>query len=443
MKKVAFHTLGCKLNYAESSALGRQFTAHGYAQVALDDAPDVFVLNTCSVTENADREARQVVRRALRNAPNAVVVVTGCYAQLRPDALAAIEGVDLVLGASEKFRLFEFLPLDLRKNAAPRIACSPIDEATGFGPSFSSEDDSRTRAFLKVQDGCDYICTFCTIPMARGVSRSQNIAACVEQAHELAARGFKEIVLTGVNVGDFGTGTDENLLQLMQALEHVDGIDRLRISSIEPNLFTPELRDWAMRSNKICPHFHIPLQSGSDTMLRAMRRRYLTPVYAELVHDLVARIPDAAIGVDVITGFPGETDELFRETFDFLHALPVAYLHVFTYSERENTPAATMPGRVTHDVRKQRTALLRSLSVKKRNVFTEQNMGSVRRVLFEQVRDDGMMEGWTENYIPVRMSADARLVNTIATVRLTAADGESCSGEIIDAAIPELVSTRV
>lgn len=431
MKTVAFHTLGCKLNYAESSALGRQFIAQGFSRVELDAQPDVFVLNTCSVTENADREARQIIRRARRASPDAVIVVTGCYAQLRPEDVAAIEGVDLVLGASEKFRLFEYLPHDLRRSGAPRIACAPIDEATTFGPSFSSEHDSRTRAFLKVQDGCDYTCAFCTIPLARGASRSQSIQDTAAQAHELASRGFKEIVLTGVNVGDFGNTGGGDLLELLKSLEHVDGIERYRISSIEPNLFTAELREFVSQSDKIAPHFHIPLQSGSDTILRSMRRRYLSAQYRELVEELSACNPDAAIGVDVIVGFPGETDALFQETVDFLESLPIAYLHVFTYSERDQTVAVSLPGRVDIAVRKHRNAVLRSLSAKKRYAFTEANLGTLRKVLIEQIRDDGMMEGWTENYIPVRMPAVAGMENMLVDVLLTDADGEGCMGEIM------------
>lgn len=309
------------------------------------------------------------------------------------------------------------------------VACAPIDEATSFGPAFSSEAGGRTRAFLKIQDGCDYNCAFCTIPLARGASRSQTIDETILQAQSLAASGFREIVLTGVNVGDFGSD-DGDLAALLRQLEHVGGIERIRISSIEPNLFTPAVRDAVTSSKKVCPHFHIPLQSGSDTMLRVMRRRYDTALYRELVTDLVKRIPDAAIGVDVITGFPGETEIHARETLEFLTSLPVAYLHVFTYSERENTAAIALPNPVDKAERKHRTSVLRELSYKKRHAFTERFIGSTRSVLFEQVRDGGMVEGWTDNYIPVRIAGNASLANTIANVRLESADGEGCIGSI-------------
>ncbi|HZV13491.1 MAG TPA: tRNA (N(6)-L-threonylcarbamoyladenosine(37)-C(2))-methylthiotransferase MtaB, partial [Candidatus Kapabacteria bacterium] len=381
MRKVAFHTLGCKLNYAETSALGQQFADRGFQSVGLNESPDVFVLNTCTVTENADREARQIVRRALRATPGTVVVVTGCYAQLQPEEIASIDGVDLVLGAAEKLRIFDFLSLPLKKNDCPKIACAPIEEAEQFGPAYSAESDSRTRAFLKVQDGCDYNCSFCTIPLARGASRSQAIAATVEQANLLAIRGYKEIILTGVNVGDYGKKDGTNLLALLQALENVEGIERIRISSIEPNLFTYELLDWMAQSNVVCPHFHIPLQSGCDEILHAMRRRYDTTLYADLIARIVEKIPDAGIGVDVIVGFPGETEEHFMQTYSFLRDLPVSYLHVFTYSERENTPAISMAMPVLPAERKRRNGMLRILSEKKRYAFSKRFIGGVRDVL--------------------------------------------------------------
>ncbi|HET7152536.1 MAG TPA: tRNA (N(6)-L-threonylcarbamoyladenosine(37)-C(2))-methylthiotransferase MtaB [Candidatus Kapabacteria bacterium] len=430
MPNVAFHTLGCKLNYAETSALSQQFVDRGFNVVETEGA-DVFVLNTCTVTENADREARQIVRRALRNAPDAVVIVTGCYAQLQPEEIASIEGVDLVLGAAEKLRMFDFLSLPLQKNNVPHIACAPIEEAEEFGAAFSAEGDSRTRAFLKVQDGCDFNCSFCTIPLARGASRSQSIAATVEQASLLAIRGYKEIILTGVNVGDYGKKDGTDLLTLLRALETVNGIERIRISSIEPNLFTHELLDYVAQSAKVCPHFHIPLQSGSDEILRQMRRRYDSTLYAELIARIIEKIPDAGIGVDVITGFPGETEDHFLETYSFLRDLPIAYLHVFTYSERENTPAAAMAKPVATAERKRRNEMLRTLSAKKRLAFNTRSIGETRKVLFEHEPKNGLAEGYTDNYVRVAAPFEPRLKNAIADVRLASVNEDGCMGEIV------------
>ncbi len=398
--------------------------------VDLDGAPDVFVLNTCTVTAEADREARQVIRRVLRRAPHALVVVTGCYAQLKPEEIASIEGVDLVLGSAEKFRPFEFLPTELGKLDAPRIACAPIDDAIAFGPSFSSGTDGRTRAFLKVQDGCDYSCAFCTIPLARGASRSQSIGDSIVQARALVAAGYREIVLTGVNVGDYGSKSGSSLLELLRALEEIDGLARVRISSIEPNLLTDEIIDHCAHSRIVCPHFHIPLQSGSDAVLRGMRRRYATALYRDRVERAIARIPHAAIGVDVIAGFPGETPAHARETYEFLHALPVAYLHVFTYSERDDTPARDFAGRVEPKERKERNAMLRILSAKKRAAFFTAHGGSVRPVLVERI-EDGYAEGWTDNYIPVRVPSADVTENSIVNVRVGSTDGEVCAGDVI------------
>jgi threonylcarbamoyladenosine tRNA methylthiotransferase MtaB len=435
MQKVAFHTLGCKLNYAETSALGQQFADRGFNIVELgkdaNAVPDVFVLNTCTVTENADREARQIVRRALRAAPDAVIVVTGCYAQLQPEEIASIEGVDLVLGAAEKLRIFDFLSLPLKKNDCPKIACAPIEEVEAFGPAYSAESDSRTRAFLKVQDGCDFNCSFCTIPLARGVSRSQSIAATVEQANMLAIRGYKEIILTGVNVGDYGKKDGTDLLALLQALESMEGIERIRISSIEPNLFTHELLDRVAQSKVVCPHFHIPLQSGSDEILHAMRRRYDTTLYRELITRIIEKIPDAGIGVDVIVGFPGETEEHFLQTYSFLRDLPVSYLHVFTYSERDNTPAISMAKPVLPAERKRRNEMLRILSEKKRRAFSERFIGFEREALFEHEPKNGLAEGYTDNYVRVAVPFEPRLKNAIVSVRLCSVTEDGCTGEVL------------
>ncbi len=430
MFKVAFHTLGCKLNYAETSSLSRQFVERGYESVEMESSPDVFVLNTCTVTENADREARQIIRRALRHSPNAMVVVTGCYAQLQPEAIAAIDGVDYVIGSSEKFRMFDFIPQTPVKNGCAGIACAAIEDAVAFGQAYSAESDSRTRAFLKVQDGCDYTCTFCTIPLARGASRSQSITATVAQAETLAQNGYKEIILTGVNVGDYGKKDGASLHALLQALESVAGIERIRISSIEPNLFTDDVLDAAAQSAKICPHFHIPLQSGSDEILALMRRRYATALYADRVARITARIPDAAIGVDVITGFPGETDAHFRETYEFLCGLPIAYLHVFTYSERANTPATGFAGFVLQQERKRRNEMLRNLSEKKRRAFAERFRGTIRPVLFECATHNGYSEGYTDNYIRVKTAYKPGLDNAIANVLLAEHSGDGFIGEV-------------
>ncbi len=424
-KSVAFHTLGCKLNFSETSAISRQLEQEGFEKKAFDDFADVYVINTCSVTDNADKECRQLVRRIQRKSPESLVVITGCYAQLKPKEIAEIPGVDLVLGAAEKFNIAQHLAT-LSKGNSAKISSCDIDEVHSFNSSFSIND--RTRTFLKVQDGCDYNCSFCTIPMARGKSRSNSIANVIKQAKELAANGVKEIVLTGVNLGDFGLTADaenaaklirsESFFELVQALDAIDGIERYRISSIEPNLLTNEIIAFVANSKKFMPHFHIPLQSGSNKILGLMRRRYKKELYAERVALIKTLMPHCAIGVDVIVGFPGEDEEAFKETFDFLHQLPVSYLHVFTYSERDNTHALTIKPVVPVNTRHQRNKTLRNLSYMKQQYFTQQHSGQTRKVLFEGQDKQGMMEGYTDNYIKVTTHYQPQLVNQLSDWRL-------------------------
>jgi threonylcarbamoyladenosine tRNA methylthiotransferase MtaB len=403
-RTVAFHTLGCKLNFSETSTISRLLENEGFEKRDFDDNADVYVINTCSVTDNADKECRSLVRRIQRKAPESLVVITGCYAQLKPAEIAGIPGVDLVLGAAEKFNIVQHLK-ELSKGDSAKICSCDIEEVSGFNASFSIND--RTRTFLKVQDGCDYSCSFCTIPMARGKSRSDNVANVVSNAHALAAGGIKEIVLTGVNLGDFGKGPhgdskyEENFYDLVQALDAVEGIERYRISSIEPNLLTNDIISFVARSNKFMPHFHIPLQSGSNKLLGLMRRRYKRELYAERVQHIKSLMPHCAIGVDVIVGFPGETAEDFQDTFNFLHALDVSYLHVFTYSERDNTTALEIKPAVPIHVRHERNKQLRNLSYMKMQYFTGQHAGKSRKVLFERHPNNGMMEGYTDNYIRI------------------------------------------
>jgi threonylcarbamoyladenosine tRNA methylthiotransferase MtaB len=403
-RTVAFHTLGCKLNFSETSTLSRQLEGEGFIKKEFTDEADVYVINTCSVTDNADKECRQLVRRIQRKAPESLVVITGCYAQLKPKEIAAIPGVDLVLGAAEKFNLANHL-LELTKGDSARISSCDITDISGFNSSWSVND--RTRSFLKVQDGCDYTCSFCTIPMARGKSRSDSISNVIANAKTLAENGVKEIVLTGVNLGDFGKGPDgtrqtaEDFFELLQQLENVEGIERFRISSIEPNLLTPQIIGFVAKSKKFMPHFHIPLQSGSDEILAKMRRRYKRSLYSERVEMIKQLIPHCAIGVDVIVGFPSESEVHFKETFDFLHALDISYLHVFTYSERENTKALEIQPVVPVNTRHDRNKILRNLSYMKMQHFTELHHGQTRKVLFEGHEKNGMMEGYTDNYIRI------------------------------------------
>jgi threonylcarbamoyladenosine tRNA methylthiotransferase MtaB len=415
-RSVAFHTLGCKLNFSETSTLSRSLEAEGFVKKEFEEAADVYVINTCSVTDNADKECRQLVRRIQRKAPESLVVITGCYAQLKPKELASIPGVDLVLGAAEKFNLASHLK-DLSKGDSTRISSCDIEDLTGFNASYSLND--RTRSFLKVQDGCDYTCSFCTIPMARGKSRSDSIANAVRNAEELAASGVKEIVLTGVNLGDFGKGPDgakkneEDFLSLIRELDGVEGIERFRISSIEPNLLNEEIIRFVAGSRRFMPHFHIPLQSGSNEILGRMRRRYRRELYAERVALIRELMPHCAIGVDVIVGFPSESEAHFRETFDFLHGLDVSYLHVFTYSERAGTHALEIKPVVPVAQRHERNKMLRNLSYLKLQHFTEQHRGQVREVLFEGHEKGGLMEGYTDNYIRIQTPYRAEWANQL------------------------------
>jgi threonylcarbamoyladenosine tRNA methylthiotransferase MtaB len=424
-KRVSLHTLGCKLNYAETSAIGDRFMREGYRTVEFGAPSEVIVINSCTVTENADRECRQLVRRALRANPDAFVIVTGCYAQLKPEEIASIDGVDLVLGSSEKFRIFEIND-DFTKRDIPKVVVGDICNDASFGPAFTSESDTRTRAFLKVQDGCDYNCAFCTIPLARGGSRSQPIEDAFGQACALIESGYREIVITGVNVGDFGKGRGETFHDLLLRLHDVQGLKRLKISSIEPNLLTEQIIRLAASSDRLLPHFHVPLQSGSDQILGRMRRRYRRDLYRDRVESILAAIPDAAIGVDLIVGFPGESDEHFRETYDFLNELPVAYFHVFTYSERENTPAAEFGEVVPVHVRRERTKMLRILSEKKRAAFAAGHEGELRPVLFESADHGGELFGYTDNYIRVGTPYHPSLPNSIVDVRIGEYRGEHC-----------------
>ena len=420
-RTVAFHTLGCKLNFSETSTLARQLENEGFEKRAFDELADVYVINTCSVTENADKECRHLVRRIQRKAPESLVVITGCYAQLKPKEIAEIPGVDLVLGAAEKFNIGHHLK-ELTKGNSALICSCDIEEVSGFNSSYSAND--RTRTFMKVQDGCDYNCSFCTIPMARGKSRSDSVENVVKHATRLASEGVKEIVLTGVNLGDFGKGADgskkheEDFFQLVKALDEVEGIQRYRISSIEPNLLTNEIIEHVANSNKFMPHFHIPLQSGSNRILGLMRRRYKRELYADRVQLIKTLMPHCAIGVDVIVGFPGESDADFKETFDFLHSLDISYLHVFTYSERDNTKALEITPVVPIEVRHERNKSLRNLSYMKMQYFTQLHAGQTRKVLFEKFDHSGMMEGYTDNYIKVTTPHRAEWANQIVDWKL-------------------------
>ena len=425
MKKVAFYTLGCKLNFAETSTIARSFEEDGYIRVDFEDPADIYVINTCSVTENADKQFKQIVRKALKTNPKAFLAAVGCYAQLKPEELASVDGVDLVLGAKEKFNITQYID-DLTKNNEGVVHSCEIAETDFYVGSYSIGD--RTRAFLKVQDGCDYKCTYCTIPMARGISRSDTIENILSNAKKISDKGIKEIVLTGVNIGDYGKGEfgnkkhEHTFLELVQALDKVEGIERLRISSIEPNLIKDETIDFIAQSNSFVPHFHIPLQSGSNEILKKMKRRYLRELYVSRVAKIREVMPDACIGVDVIVGFPGETDELFLETYYFLNDLNISYLHVFTYSERDNTEAVLMDGVIPDEVRAKRSKMLRGLSAKKRNAFYESQLGKEKTVLFESDNKQGYIHGFTENYVKVKAPWDPALVNTLHKVKLTKID---------------------
>ena len=419
--KVAFHTLGCKLNFAETSQIARNFSQQGFEKVAFNEVADVYVINTCSVTQNADNECKSIVKNALKANPDGFVVVVGCYAQLKPDEISQIPGVDLVLGATEKFNIAEYLG-DLSKKDLGEVHSCEIQEANFFVGSYSIGD--RTRAFLKVQDGCDYKCTYCTIPLARGISRSDTLDNVIKNAHEIALQGIKEVVLTGVNIGDYGKGEfgnkkhEHTFFELVQALDEVEGLERIRISSIEPNLLKNELIDFVAQSKRFVPHFHIPLQSGSDTLLKKMKRRYLTSLYRERVERIKQSMPNACIGVDVIVGFPGETEELFLETYNFINALDISYLHVFTYSERANTEAVLLEGAVPVAERKKRNKMLRVLSAKKSRAFYQSQIGSAQKVLWEGDNKAGYMHGFTRNYLKCSTFWNPELVNTVQDIQI-------------------------
>lgn len=435
MKKVAFYTLGCKLNFSETSTISRQFEAKGYQKVDFSESPDIFLINTCSVTENADKKCRKIVKEAQKVNPNGYVAIIGCYAQLKPKEIAEIPGVDAVLGAAEKFRLLELID-DFKKPAQTQVMASEVKEAKAFNNAYSIND--RTRTFLKVQDGCNYHCAFCTIPLARGKSRSDSIANILKSAREIATTDQKEIVLTGVNIGDFGIQDGkrkERFADLVEQLDEVEGIERFRISSIEPNLLTNEIITFAAQSKRFVPHFHVPLQSGNNKTLRAMRRRYLRELYEDRVNKIKQLMPQACIGVDVIVGFPGETEEDFLDTYNFLNELPISYLHVFTFSERANTKATEMDGVVPLKERQRRSKMLRILSDKKKRAFYESQLGTTHQVLFEDDIANGMMHGFTENYVRVAAKYDPMLINELKTVQLSSINDAG----LVEAIEPEVV----
>jgi len=424
-KKVAFYTLGCKLNFSETSTIARDFEKENFDRVDFSEFADIYVINTCSVTENADKRFKTIVKQAQKSNPEAFVIAIGCYAQLQPKQLAEVDGVDLVLGATEKFKITDYLN-DLTKNEVGAIHSCEIEDADFYVGSYSFGD--RTRAFLKVQDGCDYKCTYCTIPLARGISRSDSLQNVLKNAREITQKGIKEIVLTGVNIGDYGKGEfgnkkhEHTFFELVQALDTVEGLERVRISSIEPNLLKNETIDFVAQSKNFVPHFHVPLQSGSNQLLKLMRRRYMKELYQDRVAHIKEKMPNACIGVDVIVGFPGETDAIFLETYEFLNALDISYLHVFSYSERPNTVAATMNGKVPKNVRSKRSKMLRGLSAKKRRAFYESQLGTVQSVLFEGENKDGYIHGFTRNYVKVKTPWNPALVNTTQEVNLKAID---------------------
>ncbi len=424
-KKVAFYTLGCKLNFSETSTIARDFTKEGFDRVDFSEEADIYVINTCSVTDNADKRFKSIVKQAQKLNSDAFVAAVGCYAQLKPEELAAVDGVDLVLGATEKFKITSYIN-DLSKNDMGEIHSCEIEDADFYVGSYSIGD--RTRAFLKVQDGCDYKCTYCTIPLARGISRSDTLQNVLDNATEISSKGIKEIVLTGVNIGDYGKGEfgnkkhEHTFFELVEKLDDVEGIHRVRISSIEPNLLKDETIQFVANSDSFVPHFHIPLQSGSDELLKKMKRRYLKQTYTSRVEAIKKHMPDACIGVDVIVGFPGETDELFLETYNYLANLDISYLHVFTYSERPNTEAVDFEGVVPISVRKKRSKMLRGLSAKMRGVFYEKQLNTERTVLFEDENKEGYINGFTENYVKVKTPWNPELVNTLHKVKLTEID---------------------
>lgn len=428
-KTVALHTLGCKLNFSETSTIGNEFLKNGFSIVDMKNKADVYVFNTCTVTENAEKECRQLVRRALRTNPNAYVIVTGCYAQLRPEEISRIGGVDAVLGSNEKFEIFSLLK-DFEKKELSCIYVSPLDDFNYFGKASSTDADSRTRAYFKIQDGCDYKCSFCTIPLARGKSRSMQPDQLIAEFSELVKQGYKEIILTGVNVGDYGKDLDVNFYQLLKKLIEVEGEFRIRISSIEPNLLTDEIIELTASSDKLCNHFHIPLQSGSDSILKSMQRRYKTNLYRDVIYKIKNQIPDAGIGIDVIVGFPGETEKEFLDTYNFLNELPLSYLHVFTYSERPDTKAISMGGIVDVHERKRRNNMLRVLSDKKKNKFYNDMIGKELEVLFESEVENDLIKGFSSNYVRVQNNFIPNLVNNLSIVRIENHRNQLAFGEI-------------
>jgi threonylcarbamoyladenosine tRNA methylthiotransferase MtaB len=430
-KKVALHTLGCKLNFSETSTIGGDFLSRGFEIVEFNESADIYVFNTCTVTETAEKECRQLVRRALRQNPKAYVIVTGCYAQLRPDEIASIDGVDAVLGSNEKFKLFSLID-SFEKQEVSCIYVSPTNELNDFGPAHSTDADSRTRAYFKVQDGCDYNCSFCTIPLARGSSRSMELEKLVADFRSLIQQSYKEIILTGVNVGDYGKSTNNSFHDLLLRLVQVEGEFRLRVSSIEPNLLTDEIIELTASNEKMSKHFHIPLQSGSPEILKRMQRRYKVEDYRKLIDKLNSRIPGVGIGVDVIVGFPGETEEEFLQTYNFLSELEISYLHVFTYSERPDTKAMTMQNQINLAERRKRNKMLRILSVKKRHNFYEKMLGGEVEVLFESGVNGGFIKGFSPNYIRVVHPFEEKLINKLCRVQLTGIKDELCEGKILE-----------
>lgn len=437
MKKVAFHTLGCKLNFSETSAISQKFLNNGFEIVDFNSHADVYVVNTCTVTDNADKECRQIVRRALRNNPDAFIAVTGCYAQLRAEEISQIDGVDVVLGSNEKFNIFDYAN-NFSKNELSCIYVSDTNELNEFHSSLSLEGNERTRAFFKIQDGCDYKCSFCTIPLARGKSRSMNPDEVIKEFKTLLDAGYKEIILTGVNVGDYGLNYNMNLFNLLQRMLKVEGDYRIRISSIEPNLLDDNIIQLTRDNEKMAKHFHIPLQSGSKEILALMQRRYKKENYQELISKVVNTIPNVGIGVDVIVGFPGETDEHFRETYDFIKELPISYLHVFTYSERPNTKAIEMGGNIDISIRKKRNKMLRILSDKKRAEFNRSMIGEEQFVLFEDQNENGIMKGFTESYLRVSHTYNSELINKFTKVKIREANGNICTVDLIEENIQTL-----
>lgn len=430
MKRIAINTLGCKLNFAESSTVGRQFISKGFEIVPFHDKADIYLINTCSLSHRAERECRQIIRSAVKRSPDAYIIVFGCYSQLQPEQIASINGVDLVLGTKEKFEIFKYVDI-FQKNNYPKIFVSDVEELNDFGLAYSGDVDNRTRAFLKVQDGCDYKCSYCTIPLARGSSRSQTIEDSVSQMRILAEKGFKEVIISGVNVGDYGKNASEDLLFLLKSFSKVDGIERIRISSVEPNLLTEDLINYILGSDKFCNHFHIPLQSGSDEILKLMMRRYSVKDYKKVIEYIKLQNTEAGIGADVIVGFPGESEKYFEDTYEYLRDLPISYLHVFTYSERPNTSALKYGNVVEPRIRFFRNKKLRILSKKKKYHFHSQFVDKIMSVLFEGKMKDGLITGLTGNYIRIKTQPSENVVNEIVDTLIVKINEDECEGKII------------